>query len=397
MELSEVEPMLDDTTAANQHQERLDEFDGLFTLVDTDQSGAISTDELDVFFAAVPHPLVKSTYTLLLRHGCKEAGVVSRSDWRAYGLKLGQANILIGTLPILKEACQKLQTASAVNKSSAVAVVPTDEVAVDGEVEGVASPQDEFAGTSGEILSGDAEDNSAVLLKRTPAAMLATKLEAVLLFLQVSSLLFSQAGIPWPHVVFPELAFLAQLLAVFNLKLDLGFVDVPAEVTFFANAVLIVFLLPLLIWYLSSRLWRDMVQWRETYIEQWDSTYHNALHYTLGINVLVAAVAMSLPDALVRVTKTVYFICLCLSMGGFFSFYIVASFLRAIYKTRAEGSEQVEFFLWLRDSIQKVCFVFLLGEGSCFNFTFFFCFLSSDTSPVCSQWRTSLLCRHHST
>lgn len=391
--LQQVKPMLDDAAAANQRQERLNEFDDLFELVDTDQSGW-TTDELDKLFSAVQHPLVKSAYTLLVN--CKEAGVVNRSDWQAYGLELEQAKLLNGTLPLLKEACQKLQTASsAVNKPSAVAVVPTDEVAVDGEVEGGASPQDEFTGTSGEILSGDAEDNSAVLLKRTPAAMLATKLEAVLLYLQVSSLLFSQAGIPWPHVVFPQLAFLAQLLAVFNLKLDLGFVDVPSEVMLFAHAALIVFLLPLLIWYLSSRLWRDMVQWQETYIDQWDNTYHNALHYTLGANVLVAAVAMSLPDALVRVTKTVYFICLCLSMGGFLSFYIVTSLLRAIYLTRAEGSEQVEFFLWLRDSIQKVCFVFLLGEGSCFNFTFFFLF--SDTPPVCSQWRTSLLCRHHST
>jgi hypothetical protein len=239
-------------------------------------------------------------------------------------------DLLEGTLPLLQEACQKIKDQDDSKQSSyssnhtAVAVVPTDEAAVDGDVEGAESPQDEFTKSGSGILDGDAEDNAAAMIARTPGAMLGSKLEAVLLYLQVSSTIWSFPGVLWPHVVFPWMSFLADLLAVFNLKLNLSFVQAPKEVSSIGQAVFVVFLLPLLLWYASTRLWRDMVLWRHTYIEQWDNTFYRGLIGTLGINVIVATVCMSLSASLIDISKTVYFICLGASLGTFLMWLVMS-------------------------------------------------------------------------
>jgi hypothetical protein len=84
-----------------------------------------------------------------------------------------------------------------------------------------------------------------------------------------------------------------------------------------------------------------MVLWQKIYVNQWDATFHYALHYTLGFNVLVAVACFS---SLSDLASVWFFLCLGLSLGSFLLWYICSELIRAIYNTRADGSDQVAFF-----------------------------------------------------
>ena len=238
------------------HQRRtLGELDQLFVLLDVNQSGTVCLEDLDSAFELLLHPGVKSTYTTNLRNDWKKVGFATRKDWSEFGKKLANANLLVAGFPFLKEACQQINDqllslrATSLRAPGHILTAQPNPSAVEGDaegdaegdVEGVGSPQDELIGTGSDILAGDAQDNALSMISRSPAAMLGSKMQSFILYVQVSSTLFLLNGVAWPHVVFPSLAFLANLMSFFTLTLDLSLFQAPADSTALARAIFVVF------------------------------------------------------------------------------------------------------------------------------------------------------------
>ena len=250
----------------------------------------------------------------------------------------------------------------------------------DSGVDGPEQPLDAAAAEAQTTLEDDMEANAAAvkgqLVERTASLKLVSQLEALLLWLQVSGMVFLLPAF-WPHVVLPSLAWLLNLLAPLTFSLNFVFVALPDGWPQLLAKTLFVVILPVLLAFLSTRLWRDAHAWKLTFVDNWDAT---TARWELRADRSIIAVFVACTVAAMRRWATIdqagtaAFAWLGCVLAVWGLLRLVAYVLKALYSNRLEGNDRLEFFFWLRSKLQS--FSLLVSHKLC-------CAFSRLLPPLC--------------